>query len=115
MNQVVVADVVLAPAEVAARRSRPLAPGAAGIANTILCEHRGAIAGTLRIRPGVTLPPHSHHGMGHHVWVVSGRAFAFGRTMPAGSYWFVRPGNVHTLEGMAPDGCTLFYVDVPEA
>ncbi|HZS15709.1 MAG TPA: cupin domain-containing protein [Candidatus Dormibacteraeota bacterium] len=115
MKQVMVGDVVMPAAEVAKRPWEPLAPGApAGIANTILSEHGGTIAGVLRIPAGVTLPAHAHRGMGHHVWVVDGAAHAFDRSLPRGSYWFVGAGHAHAIEGLAPDGCTLFYVDVPE-
>ena len=114
MTEVMVGDVVLTSHEVAARRARPLAAGADQVGNVVLSQHDGTLAGVLHIPPGVTLPTHAHRHMGHHVFVASGRAFAFGRTMPAGSYWFVGPGHTHDIQGMAPEGCTLFYVDVPE-
>ena len=114
MADLMVGDVVLSAAEVAKRPAEPLAPGAAGIANTVLPEHGGTIAGVLHIPAGVTLPAHAHHTMGHHVWVVEGAAGLFGRTLPRGSYWVVRSGHRHAIDGLPPDGCTLFYVDVPE-
>jgi len=114
MADLMVGDVVLSGSEVAELPAEPLAPGAAGIANTVLSEHGGTIAGLLRIPAGITLPAHAHRGMGHHVWVVDGAAGVFGRTLPRGSYWFVGSGHRHAIAGLAPDGCTLFYVDVPE-
>jgi quercetin dioxygenase-like cupin family protein len=114
MKNVAIGEVVLSAAEVARRPVEPLAPGAAGIANAIVSEHGGTFAGLLRIPAGITLPRHEHRSMGHHVYVVEGAAYAFGRTLPRGSYWFVPPGHGHAVEGLAPDGCTLFYVDVPE-
>ena len=107
-------DVVLSAAEVAGRPAEPLAPGAAGIANTILSAHHGTTAGVLRIPAAVTLPAHAHRTMGHHVWVVDGAVSVFGRMLPRGSYWFVGSGHLHAIEGLPPNGCTLFYVDVPE-
>lgn len=114
MKQGLVGDVVMSGADIAQRPPEPLAPGVAGVANTILSEHGGTVAGVLRIPARVTLPTHAHRHMGHHVWIVDGAAQAFGRTLRRGSYWFVGPGHAHAVEGLPPDGCTLFYVDVPE-
>lgn len=106
-------DVLLGPADVQHQPFDRTILGAAGVVDRVLTEHAGEIAGILRIPRGTSIPMHEHAHMSHHVWVVDGTAVVDGRMMPSGSYWFVAAGHVHAIDGAAPDGCTLFYVDVP--
>lgn len=114
MKNLVTAEVVLAAGDIERMPAQPLSSSLAAVTNTALFEAGGTFAGVLRLAPGATLPEHEHRGMAHHVLVVAGCAAAFGRSLPAGSYWFVPAGHGHTVEGVPPEGCTLFYVDVPE-
>jgi quercetin dioxygenase-like cupin family protein len=106
--------VVLSPEEIADRPPTPLSPSLPGVEHTVFSEHDGTYAGLMRIGAGETLPQHRHHSTGHHVWVVAGTAEVFGRVLSKGAYWYVPPGDGHAVRGVHPDGCTLFYVDVPE-
>jgi hypothetical protein len=114
MKQMVTSEVILAADEVDRLPAEPMSPSITGVDNTAVFDSQRTYAGILRIGSGATLPAHQHRGMGHHVFVLEGSARVFGRTMPAGSYWFVPAGHRHTVQGLPPDGCALFYVDVPE-
>jgi quercetin dioxygenase-like cupin family protein len=81
-----------------------------GVRHIVLWEEDGSYAGLLWLEAGATMPAHVHDDYVHHVWVVEGIVGAFGRELPAGSYWFVPPEREHGVEGRPPDGCTLFFV-----
>jgi quercetin dioxygenase-like cupin family protein len=114
MSTAEMSEVVLAADEVTDCAARSLGPEAPNVANTVLLEHAGSYAGVLQIPAGQTIPSHQHRSMAHHLWVLHGCARALGRILPQGSYWFVPPGHPHSVEGLPPTGCKLFYVDVPE-
>lgn len=114
MSPATTSEVVLAADAVADCAARSLGPEAPSVANTVLLQHAGSYAGVLQIPAGTRIPGHQHRAMAHHLWVLEGRVRALGRTLAAGSYWFVPPGHPHSVEGLSPSGCKLFYVDVPE-
>jgi|HubBroStandDraft_6_1064221.scaffolds.fasta_scaffold50639_5 quercetin dioxygenase-like cupin family protein len=114
MQRTDIPQVVLSANEIAARPTAPLEPSLAGVVNTILSEHDGTYAGLMRLAADRVLPEHEHRAMGHHMWVVEGAARYNGRRLDAGSYWYAPPGRAHAVMGLAPSGCTIFYVDVPE-
>lgn len=115
MTDTVVAVTLVPAEEVAGRPGVPLHPAMPRILNTVLNEHSGGYAGLMRVPAGEVLGRHRHRGMGHHVLVAEGRARAFGKVLERGSYWYVPPDHDHAVEGLAPDGCTLFYVDLPQS
>lgn len=70
-------------------------------------------ASMLHLTTGAELKTHSHLSSVHHIWVVSGSCTIGGQPVQAGCYVFVPAGVAHrTKAGI--EGCTLFYLILPE-
>ncbi len=67
-------------------------------------------AGVLRIEPGAAVAAHAHQYAVHHVWVAEGGCSILGRRLTSGSYAFVPAGVEHGIDGVGPEGCSLFYL-----
>ncbi len=98
---------ILAPQEIAELPLEELHPG---VTYTVLWRETGNLAGLMWVTAGAVVPEHVHERASHHVWLVDGRARVDDRTLGWGSYWHVPPGVPHTVEGLAPIGCQMFYL-----
>lgn len=88
-----------------------------GVTYKVLWKSGSAVMGLLRFEPGGVEPEHTHQAAHHHLWVTQGEATIMGRPVGAGSYFYIPPGTAHGVDGVGPDGCTVFYsyrtVEVP--
>jgi mannose-6-phosphate isomerase-like protein (cupin superfamily) len=100
---------LLDAADVAGRAREVMAPG---VSYTVLWRDGRDVAGVLWIAGGAEIAEHVHSRAEHHVWLIEGRARVAGRTFEGRAYWHVPPGVPHAIEGVEPDGCTLFYLYV---
>jgi quercetin dioxygenase-like cupin family protein len=82
----------------------------AGVEHLTLWRDGRDVAGRLWLAPGSAIPSHQHAHGSHHVWVAAGRAVVDGRTLEAGSYWHVSPGEAHALAAAPDSACDLFYL-----
>lgn len=96
----------LDPDEIARLVPTTLAPGVTG---TDLWASGRSHAGLMWLEPGARLEAHTHTRHAHHVWVVEGGMETLGRSLAAGSYAVVPPGQRHGLQAGAA-GVTLFYL-----
>ena len=100
-------QVILDSEEVAQRTREELHPG---VTYAVLWREHGSVAGLMWVEAGAAVPEHRHERAAHHVWLVNGRALVDGRMLEQGSYWHVPPDTPHSVQGLAPYGCTLFYL-----
>lgn len=108
-------DVVLDTAAIARLPRTELEPGHPGVTFVRVWEREGSYAGVMFVGAGEHVPMHTHRERAHHVWVAEGRCMVQGRALGAGSYWYIPPGEKHSLRGDADAGCTLFYLFIAEA
>ena len=91
---------------VAALPRRNLSPG---VTYAPLWTEGRSFAGVFHLEPGATIPEHTHQYHCHHVWTLTGQVTILDRTLAAGSYVHVAPGQAHDLVA-GPEGATAFYL-----
>lgn len=96
----------LDPGEIARLTRTTLAPG---VTSAELWASGHSHAGLMWLEPGARLEEHTHTRHAHHVWVVAGGMETLDRSLAAGSYALVPPGQRHGLRAGAA-GVTLFYL-----
>ena len=85
---------------------RNLSPG---VTYAQLWAQGRSFAGVFHLEPGAVIPEHTHQYHCHHVWTLEGRITIGDRTLTAGSYAYVAPGQSHDLVA-GPEGATAFYL-----
>jgi quercetin dioxygenase-like cupin family protein len=107
-------DSFIVDADELARQPRLPLDALEGISHTVLRTEGEAYAGVMWIAPGFVVPEHVHPDAVHHVWLADGRARVADRVLERSSYLYVPAGSPHSIEGLVPSGCTLFYLYEPE-
>ncbi len=85
---------------------RELSPG---VTYAQLWAQGSSFAGVFHLEPGAAIPAHTHRYHCHHVWTLAGEIAILDRTLGAGSYAYVAPGERHDLVA-GPEGATAFYL-----
>ena len=85
-----------------------------GVRQRVLWKAGDSYAGLMRLEPGASVASHTHRRAHHHVWVVNGECTTLGAPVTEGAYVHVPAGVRHEIEGVGPNGCTLFYMYLRE-
>jgi oxalate decarboxylase/phosphoglucose isomerase-like protein (cupin superfamily) len=73
-----------------------------------------SVAGIMRVEPGGSVSPHTHHRSHHHMWVVEGSAEMLGERVGPGTYLHVPAGVEHGISHAGDEGCTFLYLYLRE-
>lgn len=80
-----------------------------GVTYAQLWAQDRSFAGVFHLEPGAAILAHTHRYHCHHVWTLEGQVTILDRTLAAGSYAYVAPGQAHDLVA-GPEGATAFYL-----
>jgi mannose-6-phosphate isomerase-like protein (cupin superfamily) len=87
--------------------------GIEGATHKVLWQSGANVIGLIRVEPGKSKPPHTHHGAHHHMFITKGSCVMLGRRVDEGSYVYVPPGVEHAVDEVGPDGVEFFYTYRP--